>query len=104
MAGTSSPLLDVLSAAALATLQYALLSSVGVAGAKYPRTNPLLGPEKVAMLSRLGMTIFYPAWAFSAIGAHVDVAMIRRDWAVAVASAEIKFIFRSFVGLHFLFG
>ena len=80
----SGPLVAVLGASTMATVQFLILAGVGAVAAIRPKAGPLLSPEKVSFLARLANDVFMPCWTMATIGAQVDLAQLRKDWAIVI--------------------
>ncbi|KAJ9468543.1 hypothetical protein DIPPA_30336 [Diplonema papillatum] len=56
------------------------IGSIGAVCAVFPRSNPLLGPDKRKAISQLSMTLFFPALVLHSLGTIVSVEILAEVW------------------------
>ena len=93
----------VLGASTMATVQFLILAGVGAVAAIRPKAGPLLSPEKVSFLARLANDVFMPCWTMATIGAQVDLAQLRKDWAIVILGFLTVFLGFAIADLTALF-
>ena len=84
-----SQLLRVLGTAAGAVAQVLLIAGVGVAGALYPKRQPLLTAEALRSVSRLANDIFLPFLSAAVLGARINVDALKEDWVLLPAGLVV---------------